>query len=264
MPNVNLRGADPRNYLVPGRVAVWFRREGLTAESDWQDLGHVLEPVITQDVERLDHFSNRRSERVKDRSIVTERQMRLSFRGDELNMDNVRLALGGSAAAVDGTTTVRDAKILKNPGNGLTIDLGVTNLAAVVVRSEGLETPVTYVSPTDYTVVLATGIITIAAGALANAGTVPRIHVHYSKSVNTQKFQVHDGEEIKGEAVFQVLGKGGERYQLAAKNVLVTVNGDINFGEGSSWQEFPLSMEILADEDGLMPTFHRLKEDQTF
>jgi hypothetical protein len=266
MSNVNIRGADPRNTLVPGRVSIFFRKEGLLTPADWIDLGHVLEPNVSQEVERLDHFSNRRGERIKDRSLVTERSMRVSFRGDELNMENVRLAMGGSVAEADDNATVHDSKVVKNPGNPGTINIGATALAAVVVRSEGLELPVLYASPADYTVDLPTGVITISVGPglLANAVTVPRVHIAWEKSVITQSFEMHDGQEIKGEAKFQLLGKGGERFQLHAKNVVVTVNGDINFGEGATWQEFPLTMEVLADEDGKMPKFHRLKEAQTF
>lgn len=266
MADINIRGADPRNAIVPGRVSVFFRKEGLLTPADWMDLGHVLEPVVSQDVERMDHFSNRRGERVKDKSLITERSMRIGFRGDELNMDNLRLAFGGSVADGDDNAIVHESKVFVNPGNPGTIDLGAVNLANVVLRSEGLETPVVYVSPGDYTVVLATGIVTIVAGPglLANAGTVPRVHAYWDKSVTSRSFEVHDGQEIKGEAKFQMLGKGGVRLQMHAKKVVLTVNGDINFGEGAAWQEFPLSMEVLADDDGKMPKLHVIKEAQTF
>lgn len=265
MADVNIRGADSRNTLVPGRVSVFFRREGLLGAADWQDLGHAMEPTVDQGSEQLDHFSQRRGERVKDRSLIVERNMQLTFRGDEINMDNLRLAFGGSLAPVNDNAIVHDSKVMVNPGNPGTIDIGATNLAAVVVRSEGLETPVVYATPADYTVVLATGIITIAVGgALANAGTVPRVHVYWEKSVTSKSFEAHDGQEIRGEAKLQILGKGGARLQVHAKRVVVKVNGGINFGEGATWQEFPLLMEILADDDGKMPKLHVIDEGQTF
>lgn len=266
MADVNIRGADSRNTLVPGRVSVFFRREGLTTPADWQDLGHAMEPTWDQDKEELDHFSHRRGERVKDRTLITERTLRLSFRGDELNMENLRLAFGGSVAAADDNAILHESKVFANPGNGGTINLGATNIQNVVVRSEGLETPVLYASPGDYSVVLATGIITIAAGPglLADANAVPRIHVYFEKSVTSQSFEIHDGQEIRGEAKLQILGKGGARLQVHAKRVVVKANGSINHGDGSAWQEYPLVLDVLADDDGKMPKLHLIKEAQTF
>ena len=264
MPELDLRAPDPRNYFVPGRVSMMLRKKGGTLLADWIDVGHVQNVSIRYEQTQLDHFSNRRGERVKDRSLIVERQVRVSWEGHEWNFENLRLMFGSTKAPNNADTVLaRDMKIFKNPGNGGVINLGAANLAGVVVRSEGLETVVTYVAPTDYTVDLVAGTITIAAGALTSAGAVPRIHIAWEKSVTSESFEGHDGGEIEGEVQLSAL-KGGDRVIIKFPNAIIHADGDINLGEGADWARFNLLLEVMADENGEMLKVHRVKENQTF
>src|SRR5687767_8110824 len=139
MAEVNIRSSDPRNYQVPNRVSAWFRPNGLTGLADWIDLGHILEQSTQAEQETMEHQSQRRGELTVDREIIVGRKMNVNVRLDEVSKQNLMFAFGSSGPAVVGAVTALDNRVAKNPGNALTIDLGVTNLAAVVVRSEGQE-----------------------------------------------------------------------------------------------------------------------------
>jgi hypothetical protein len=258
----NLRSPSKKNYVVPGRVSCWFRKKGSSAVADWVDLGNIVASNFAAEIERLAHYSNRAGERAKDREIITQRQARMTFRIDEINKANLQFVFGSVAAAAAGSLDIKEAKVLKNPGGAGTINVGMTNIKNVIIRSVGLEgTPTTYVNPTDYTEVLATGVITIAGGgALANASNVPEVHIFWEKAVNSESFEVHDGAEVEGELQFQGLTKGGIQYAIVCANVVLRADGDVNFGDGTGWQEMGLAAEILTDANGKLCTKHIINE----
>jgi len=264
----NIRSSDPRNYQTPGSVCLFFRKKGSTDNADWKSLGNIVGPSIAPVVELLEHFSQRRGLRAKDRVVVSERSADLNFSIDEINRDNLQFAFGSKQAPVDSTFKTNHERIFTNPGGGQTIDLEMTDLDAgsLIVRSVDLE-PVetTYATPADYTVVVATGIVTIVAlGALDNPVTVPEIHIFWTKTIDTQKFTIFDGEELEGEAKFQVFTPGGIQYAIEFKNVQIRNNGDITVGDGTTFQEIALTMEILVDSSGNLGTMHIVDQADAF
>ena len=126
----NVFASDPRNYQVPARVCLFFlKKAGVVA--DWLDLGNIISPAIAPTIDRLDHFSNRRGERVKDKSIISQRQAQLNFTLDEINKENLPLLFGSAAAAVVGAAIVPFSRIFANPGGTGIITLGQTDLEAI-------------------------------------------------------------------------------------------------------------------------------------
>jgi hypothetical protein len=256
----NVQTGDPRNPTIAGRVSVWHRIKGSTAAADWKEFGNIIDPNIAAELERLAHFSTRRGTRSKDRELVTSRSARLTFKIDEINLQNLQFAFGSKANPATDTVDISEGKIFPNPGNGLTINLGEVDIKNVIVRSVSLDGAVTtYVSPADYSVVLATGIITIAGGALANAGTVPEVHVYFEKNVDSKSFEGLDGSEIEGELKFQCLPPEGTQWVAVCKNVSVRQTDSIGIGDGASWQEMEITIEILEDVNGKMVTIHVIK-----
>jgi hypothetical protein len=255
----NIKAADPRNYQTPGKVSLWFRKKGSTAYSDWKEFGNVISPAIASELARLDHWSQRRGLRAKDRSIITERTAQLNFTLDEINLDNLQFMFGSSATPAAGSFLKNNSKVLSNPGGGGTIDLGETNIveASVVVRDPRIESPTIYTVSTDYTVTAAAGTLGIeAGGALNDAGAVPEVHVFWQKSVTTQKFNIFTGAEIEGEAKFQVFTPGGIQYAVVMSNIILRNNGDITLGDGTTWQEVPLQLDILVDANDVLGECH--------
>lgn len=260
----NVHGADPRNYQLPGRVCLFFRKKN-GAVSDWRDLGNIINPGISPNITRLDHFSQRRSERVKDRSLISERQALLNFTIDEINRDNLRLLFQQPGATTPGATIIPLSKIHKNPGSLGVINLGVISLEAIgteVVRDTLQEDGGTIFvgGGVDYTYNPALGTITIAAaGALMDASEAtgtPEIHIFAQKSVDTEKFEIFPGSEVEGEAKFHVISPNGIQYQIEFGNVVVRNNGDFTIGDGTDFQQVPLQLDVLADSNGQLGTMH--------
>ena len=145
MVETNVRGADPRNYLVAQRASLWFRPVGSNDPADWIDLGSVREVEKAPDNQRLEHFSNRRGERAKDKEIISQRSLTINFLLEEFNIHNLQLAFGDKEDPTVGVVDVKENKIAVHPGTFEAIALGMTAIKNVIVRGMSLETQVTYV-----------------------------------------------------------------------------------------------------------------------
>ncbi len=271
----NVVSGNPRNYQLPGRVSLFFRKAGSLLDSDWVEFGNIIAPSIAPLIERLDHFSMRRGVRAKDRSLISQRGGTLNFSLDEINLTNLQFAFGSIALPTDKVISVNGGKLKDNPGGTApnnTINLKVTDLnpGSLVVKSAHLELVdvVTFVEFADYTINFATGIITILPGGALNIndvlipGGVDEIHVFFRKDVEVQQFEIFSGAEVEGQARFQVLTKGGLQVVFDFLNVSVRNNGDFTIGDGTTWQEIPISLEILEDEDGELGRIGIVKQDE--
>jgi len=243
----NVKAGAPRNPSIAGRVGVFFKKSG---DTKFKEFGNIIDPAISAEIERLAHYSTRRGIRAKDREEISGRSARLSFTIDEINKSNLQFVFGSKDAAATDSVDVKEGRIWTNPGSGQTITLGDTAIKNVVVTSvseEGSET--TYVVTTDYTVNLTTGVLTIAAnpGALYDASAVPEIHVAYEKACTSKSFAAFTGDEIKGEMYFQNLTPGGPKWVVVATNCTVKNNGDIQIGDGASWTQMGITVEMLED-----------------
>jgi hypothetical protein len=250
----NARAHNPENYQVAQGLQLFGRKKGSTSAADWISMGSMLGVSFNPEDERLEHFSNYRGARRKDREIVTQRKLSIDFTLEEFNLHNLKLAFGrGFEAAAVGTKDVKFDKTVKNPGGGQTIALGQTNIKNVIVRSVSLKDPVTYVEGVgnDYTVNLATGVITILAGGdLELPGTVPQVHIFFEKEVDVEKFELFPDQTIEAELQFQILGKGSAPQVYGPfENAVLKNNGSISIGDGSAWDSIPMRAEILVDAE---------------
>lgn len=262
----NVRAADSRNPSVSKRASLWFLPAGLVGEANWGEFGNLIDPALNPIVKYLEHFTNRRGARTRDRIEISEVSAEMKFKIDEVSVINLQKLFGSSVAKASSTTTLRDGAVYNNPGNAGVITLPAGSLASVIVRSTNQEGAVTtYVAGgTDYTVDLTAGTVTINAGALTDAVAVPEIHIQWSKSVATEKFQMFDGNTIKGSAQFVVLTKSGLRVAATFNSVVITNDGDIAFGDGSKWIETGIKMECLADNTGSLGDVHVINAAATF
>lgn len=254
MADENVRASDPRNLLVVERASLWLRNRGSTDVADWREVGSIMDVEFDPQDTRIEHFSNRRGARVKDREIITERKLGINFRLEEINLHNLQYAFGDGEDAVAGSKDMKESYIKANPGGTLTIDLDNTDIKDVVVRSVALDgAEITYVEGggNDYTVDLGTGILTILAGGdLADGTTVPEIHIFFQKSIDGQTFRLFPGQEIEVEAQFQVLGEGGAKQIYDIPSAVLKVNGALQFGNGDAFQAVPMRLEALGGSTG--------------
>lgn len=266
----NLRAHNVENYEVAKKVQLFVRKAGSVAAADWISLGSVKNVQIESESTPLEHFSNYLGRRAKDREEVIERRLRLDFTLEELNVPNLKLAFGRGFRDSEGGSPTKDVKhetTVDNPGGAQTIDLGKTNIKNVIVRSVGLETPVTYVEGVgqDYTVNLATGVITILAGGdLEIAGTVPEIHIFFEQEQDVEEFEMFDGEPIQCELQFQ-FGAAGQVEKVIGPcdNAYLRNAGPMVIGDGSDWQEIPMQAEVTVEANGSFGTVGVIKETQS-
>jgi hypothetical protein len=257
---INVRAANPDNYLVPGRISLWVRDKDSSASADWKELGNIIDPSFEGTLTRLEHFSTRRGTRAKDMSIVTERSGTLSFSVDELNLHNLQFAFGSKAAIEDGTVTLKESKVLKNTGAAVLIAIGEDDidLGSVIVRSDNLEDEDTFTVGVDYTVDEANGTITptVAPGRLSDTTAYPTVHVYYERTVDTKKFTMLPDTEIEVSLQFQVLQKGATKMVITAANAVLKNNGAVAIGDGTDVVKIPMQAELLVDDNGDIATCH--------
>lgn len=261
----NVHASDPRNYQVSGRVCLFARTRGSVLNSDWRDLGNLTDLALASVIDRLEHFSMRRSERIKDRTVISQRTSQLNFTVDEINTANLKFMFG-AATTTAGSVILNFTKTFVNPGA-----LGVIQLSPILLEAIGTEVvrPVLQEPPgtpfigagTDYTYDPAAGTITIVAlGALDDPLVVPEVHVFFQKSVTTDNFEIFDGAEIEVEVKLQVLSPNGIQYALIMLKAVIHANGDFTVGDGTVFQTMPIQMDILDDGTGKLATFHVIKK----
>ncbi len=272
MGDINLRSSDPLNYQLPGKVSLFWLPKGLLGEENWEDLGNIVASSLQPAMKQLEHFSIRRGRRAKDRIIIAERGAMLNFSIDEINTLNLQKAFGAlSGTEEDSTVEHHDDKIVVNPGGTApdnTIDLKHTDITdgSLVIRNPELsEDQTPYVENTDYTIDIPSGILTILPGGALNdnseEGGVPKIHVQWSENFASKKFSVFAGTQIEGAAKFQIMTPGGIKYITVFNNCVLKNNGDINFGNGETWQEIAMQLDILVDADDILGEMHVVEEE---
>ncbi|MCJ2530689.1 MAG: hypothetical protein LN413_00005 [Candidatus Thermoplasmatota archaeon] len=268
----NIRSPSKENYSVIGGVRLFFLPDGKTLETDWLDIGDVHDVAMARSQEALDHFTLRKGERVKDLSIITQREGQLNFQLHEPNLDNLMIAFGKTGAPTQTSIDVRDAFVEVNPGSGSSIDLGVLDVVpgSVIVRTITREVldEIVFVEGfgQDFKENPAAGTIDILAGGqLADPTAAPefaKVHVLFRKNVEVQQFKLMSGDEINGKAAFVVVPKRGPKLVYDLFNVQIQPNGDTDFGDGSDWWGIPLTMMILADKVGEYGTINMIKADE--
>ena len=91
-PNTN-------NYTVPGGIKLY-----VNTGSGERDLGNIVDIDLEPGQDLLEHFTNRSGKRTKDKEIVLEDKMTISFTLDEPNIENMRLYFRGGAITDEGAT----------------------------------------------------------------------------------------------------------------------------------------------------------------
>ncbi len=251
MADVNVRASDPRNLTVIEGASFWIRNKGSTDPADWREVGSVMDVEFDSQDQRLEHRTNRRGARVKDREIVIERGLGVNFKLEEINLHNLQYMFGDGEDAEAGTKDIKESFFKPNPGNGEIIELGKTDVKNVIVRSGALDgAEVTYTEGVDYTENLANGELTILGGALADPDVVEEVHIFFEKEVTGQTFRLFPGDELEVEAQFQIVGEGSVQQVYTVPSGVLKIAGSITFGNGDTWQSVPMRLEALGGSTG--------------
>ena len=87
------------NYTL-GRGIVYFDKLVSGAYEGERDLGNTSSFNISQDMEKLEHFSSRSGLKAKDKIVVTQITPGLGFSLDEINVENVALMFMGQVQSI--------------------------------------------------------------------------------------------------------------------------------------------------------------------
>lgn len=148
-------------YSGQGSLYIAERDAATGAPKGFIAVGNVPEMTIDIETDTLEHKESESGSRLTDLVIVKEKKGTFSFKLENMSLDNLALALWGTAASVTGASVVDE--VVKAYKSTATVkkNLALANpdVSAVIVKDTTGTT--TYVLGTDYTVDAKNGTISI-------------------------------------------------------------------------------------------------------
>jgi len=233
------------NYLV-GKGKLYFDRfdddGNLTGELD---LGNDPSFALTPENELLEHFSSMEGVKKKDKTAVISTELNGKFTLDEINIDNLALALYSDDVSyltqddgnqINAPITAHSGKWIKLPHRKLaTGTVSVTNVAGTTH----------YVENTDYRIDYTIGrIFIVVGGSIADGQT---LHVDYTYQAHSYPV-VYPATNAECEGLLRFVGNAtfGFDFEVVMWRVKLSLNGDINF-ISDEWAQFEINFEVLDD-----------------
>ncbi len=142
-------------------------RDANGAVSVFRDIGNVSALRITLETDTLEHKESRTGQRLTDYRLVREKRARVSMTVDSYNKANLLMLLYGTSVTIAGGSATNET-LPSGLVIGDIIALARPNVSAVSV-TDSAGTPITLSLGTQYTIDVASGMITF----LAIPGTQP-------------------------------------------------------------------------------------------
>lgn len=214
------------NYTL-GKGIVYFDREDADGNQTGNlDLGNAPNFAVTITSESLEHFESRSGIREMDRSVETMIRVQPKFTLDEINIDNMLLALLGddveyltqaSGSQTDVVITARHDKYSELQHRS------VDNV--VVTDTTGVTT---YTEDTDYTVNYEMGWVkALSTGSISDGET---LHVDYDhNALQYPKVVPVKRTPVVGKLRFVGDPAVGNKLEFVLWRVRINATGDINF-----------------------------------
>ena len=243
------------NYTL-GRGELHFDKfvAGTFNKTGERYLGNTPELNRTTESENLDHFNSDRGIRVKDKSIVLEKNDSGTFIADEISDENIALWFLGTQNVVAQAAT---ASIVQSiPANrvkpGTYIQLGESqanptghrNVTVATVTSDPVGT--TFDNLDDYTVDPELGRLYIVPGGAID-GTAPLIVTYATAASTRTQIVVGEGTTIEGALRFISYNPTGPRRDYYWPFVQLRADGDFAM-KGDEWQQLSFAFDILKRE----------------
>lgn len=240
------------NYTL-GRGELHFDKfaPGTFNKTGERYLGNTPELNRTTESENLDHFNSDRGIRVKDKSIVLEKNDSGTFIADEISDENIALWFLADVGVVAQSAT---ASVVQNiPASrvkpGTYIQLGESqanptghrNVTLTSVTSDPVGT--TYDNLNDYTVDPELGRLYIVPGGAIEAGD-PLIVTYATAASTRTQIVVGDGTTIEGALRFISYNPTGPRRDYYWPYVQLRADGDFAM-KGDEWQQLSFAFDIL-------------------
>lgn len=243
------------NYTL-GRGELHFDKfvAGTFNKTGERYLGNTPELNRATESENLDHFNSDHGIRVKDKSIVLEKNDSGTFIADEISDENVALWFLGTTGVVAQAAT---ASIVLNiaanrlkPGTYIqlgesqALPTGHRNVTVASVTSDPVGT--TYANLTDYTVDPELGRLYIVPGGAID-GTSPIIVTYATAASTRTQIVVDAGTTIEGALRFISYNPSGPRRDYYWPYVQLRADGDFAM-KGDEWQQLSFAFDILKRE----------------
>lgn len=249
-----------KNYTL-GRGELWFGAflPNTRTSAGTEYIGNTTEITITTETENLDHFDSDHGIRIKDDSVMLEKNSTGSFVTDHISPANLaRLFLGTSGVvtqasatnqtlSINGVRKGRRYQLGVSPTNPSGVR-GVSNVAVAALPGGGSSTPL--VLNVDYRVDPETGgVIFLSSGLILTNDADDVANITFDVD-STQYNQIVSGSEgqLEGELLYKSYNPKGLRFDFYFPYVQLRPDGDFSL-KGDEWQAINFAFEALKRDD---------------
>lgn len=249
-----------KNYTL-GRGELYFGKfaPGTRQHNGLIYIGNTPEITMTTETENLDHFDADHGIRVKDDSVMLEKNVSGSFTTDNINPENMANMLLGEHSVVVQASASAQTMTRVGVRKGRRYQLGVTptnpigvkGVTGVVVSAKpagGAATPL--VLNVDYRLDAETGgIMFLSSGLILT--NLPTDEVTVTFDVDDAEFnQIVSGADaqLEGEMFYKSFNPKGVKFDYTFPYVQLRPDGDYNL-KGDDWQIISFAFEALKRDD---------------
>jgi len=237
-----------KNASIAHGVKLFFKDE-TAATPAWRDLGDLSDLTVNPTAEFVEHFSVHDGRNALAKRILSSRSLTIDATLNEIQRDNLRLALLGGTPVDDGAIDYQFAEVLSEDTAGNTFTLSnIPKAASVKVYLEGEESAETG-GGTDYSINDSTGVVTAVSAAMLAA---TKIRVEYTVVLaSATKVELFGETNFHGGVQFHVLNnEGGVLQIMELDDAFLSPSGSMNIPM-DGLQSLPITITSLV-KNGLI------------
>lgn len=236
-----------KDYVI-GKGRVYFNPflPGTTTPTSEDYLGNTPELSTSQDQTTLDHYDSDSGLNVKDRSVITEKNMTGNLVTDNISVENIARWFGAdisnlTIASATALVETHDAELGRyiQLGTSSTYPSGRRNLASLVI-TQGVTT---IAASGNYEFDAALGRVYIEPDA-ADIDAGDELTFTYNQEAGTRTVLIGKGNQVQGSLRFISANPEGSQRDYFYPYVTLQPNGDYAL-KGEEWQQMPFTFEVL-------------------
>lgn len=245
-----------KNYVV-GRGKLFFTSfltGTKTLSGGARYLGNSPELSLSQDEEKLDHYSSDEGIRVKDASVSLQNDMSGSFTLDDIQPENLAMWFRGAVES----NVIAGGAVVNEPHNDVVKDaylqlgltagnpIGARNVSAVVINNVTQANAVV-TEAGNYEVDAVTGRVFVLADA-PDIDAGDDLVIDYTAAAGTEEVVIAAGTVIEGRLEFFAANAAGQNRDYIWPYVQISPDGDFAL-KGDDWQTMSFTLEVLKLND---------------
>ena len=239
---------NPNNYGVSNGVTVFVKKELSTnVFDDFLCLGNISEGNLSPGVEILKHYSNIFGINKQDKVATIKVEPVITVTFDELVKENFEYLLQSTRTAAQ-TYAVPYVRRPTFVAGALTLNDGTAIASVEAIKPLVGEDDYDEGATGDYTVALATGVVTLTASS--TIGLTDQVVIIYTVTKTAAKYTMFDNTDIRGKLyVVNTGGKIGPNWCIYFPMVEIKPEGDIPLFNKSEWVTASMQFQALEDPD---------------